>query len=82
MTKTRRRTLSIDPDLDERLQLVCKAFGVNPHAYILNKIGEAVVKDGLMINSQNNSDDVYAAIHTLFAGISAENEKLKEVSNG
>ena len=80
MSTTRRRTLSIDPDLDERMLLVCKAFGVNPHAYILNKIGEAVVKDSLMINSQNNSDDVYAAIHSLFAGISSENEKLKEIS--
>jgi hypothetical protein len=31
-----------------------------------------VVKDSLLINSQNSNDDVYAAIHSLFAGVAAE----------
>jgi hypothetical protein len=73
MAAGRRRTLSIDPDLDARMVAVCEAFGVNVHSYILNEVGKAVVRDHLMINSQNNSNEVYEAINALIAS-SAEKQ--------
>jgi hypothetical protein len=72
MSEMRRRTIALDNDLDARLLVVCKAFGVNPHAYIISKIGDSVVKDEILINSKNTKDDVYAAIHSLLAGVTAE----------
>jgi hypothetical protein len=76
------RSMRLTHDINQKLEEVCEAFGTNVNAYLVSEIGKAVVRDYQTINIQSNSDKAFEAISALFAGISSENEKLKELSNG
>lgn len=39
------RTVRLESHLNERLLALCHHLGVNPNAYLLNKIGDAISRD-------------------------------------
>jgi uncharacterized phage infection (PIP) family protein YhgE len=74
------RSLRLDGEINRKLEEICKAFGTNANSYILNELGKAIVRDYQTINIQNASDSTFAAISQMFSEISAEAEKIKEIS--
>jgi hypothetical protein len=74
------RSMRLDPEINRKLEAVCKAFGTNANSYILNELGKAIIRDYQTINIQNNSDATFAAISQMFSEISSEAEKLKNIS--
>jgi len=74
------RSLRLDKEVNERLEAVCKAYGVSANSYVLSAVGKTVMQDYQSINIQNNSDEVFAAMHSLFEGMAntgSEKEVLK-----
>lgn len=75
------RSLRLNNDVNERLEEVCKAFGVNANSYILNAVGKAVMADYLSISVQAKSDDTFKTLSLMLAevnNISGNQEISKE----
>lgn len=45
--KKKPRSLSLTPEVEDKLLKLCDQLGVNPHAYLLNEVGKAVNRDYL-----------------------------------
>ena len=45
--KKKPRSLSLTPEVEDKLLKLCDRLGVNPHAYLLNEVGKAVNRDYL-----------------------------------
>lgn len=45
--KKRPRSLSLTPEIEDKLLKLCEQLGVNPHAYLLNEVGKCVNRDYL-----------------------------------
>ena len=45
--KKKPRSLSLTPEVEDKLLKLCDRLGVNPHAYVLNEVGKAVNRDYL-----------------------------------
>jgi hypothetical protein len=46
------KTLSLDPDVYQKLELVCSNLGVTPHSYIIQEIGKSVNRDLTVVLQQ------------------------------
>lgn len=63
------RTVKLEHNLNERLIALCAHLGVNPNAYLLNKIGEAVSRDEVSYLASTHVNGQQAAIEKLFAAL-------------
>ena len=51
--KKKPRSLSLTPEVEDKLLKLCDRLGVNPHAYLLNEVGKAVNRDYFSERSQS-----------------------------
>jgi len=52
--KKRIRTVNLNVDVDERLVVVCERLGSNVNAYLINAIGQQLVRDEAQLNTVNS----------------------------
>jgi hypothetical protein len=52
-TKKVNKSVSLNPDVYERLLDVCERLGVNVNAYLVNAIGQQLQRDEAPIHAQN-----------------------------
>ena len=61
--KKKPRSLSLTPEVEDKLLKLCDQLGVNPHAYLLNEVGKAVNRDYLAfqvaVRQQNMFQDFF-----------------------
>lgn len=56
--KKRPRSLSLTPEIEDKLLKLCEQLGVNPHAYLLNEVGKCVNRDYLAFQTAANQTAV------------------------
>jgi hypothetical protein len=76
------RSMRLDPEVNRKLEAVCKALGTNANSYILNELGKAIIRDYQSIHVQETNDKTSEGLSLMFAAILDENEKLKSISTG
>ena len=52
--KKRPRSLSLSPDVEDKLLKLCEQLGVNPHAYLVNEVGKCINRDYLQFQVANS----------------------------
>ena len=57
--KKKPRSLSLTPEVEDKLLKLCERLGVNPHAYLLNEVGKAVNRDYLAFQVAERQQNMY-----------------------
>ena len=57
--KKKPRSLSLTPEVEDKLLKLCDQLGVNPHAYLLNEVGKAVNRDYLAFQVAERQQNMF-----------------------
>lgn len=71
------RSMRLDPEVNRKLEAICKALGTNANSYILNELGKAIIRDYQSINIQNNSDETFKNLALMMASVNETVDKPK-----
>jgi len=74
------RSFRLTPEINEKLDFVCEAFGVNANSYLVSEVGKAVVRDCLILKVQDSSDKTMDALNAMLEAVIGQGEKISEIS--
>ena len=67
--KKKPRSLSLTPEIEDKLLKLCDRLGVNPHAYLLNEVGKAVNRDYLAYQIAEGQQNMFQDFMDKMAGV-------------
>ena len=67
--KKKPRSLSLTPEVEDKLLKLCERLGVNPHAYLLNEVGKAVNRDYLAFQVAERQQNMFQDFFDKMAGV-------------
>lgn len=67
--KKKPRSLSLTPEVEDKLLKLCDQLGVNPHAYLLNEVGKAVNRDYLAYQIAEGQQNMFQDFMDKMAGV-------------
>jgi predicted transcriptional regulator len=72
---SKKRSISLSEDLDDKLVELCEALSVSPNSYINNVVAKAVLNERTALVSQNASTDGTDRIIAMFQAMADESSK-------
>ena len=74
------RTIRLDPEVDERLQAVCKRLGVTMNSFLISAVGECIVKHEAQMRIESGVVDVMReAISAMLSAASVSPEQALQL---
>lgn len=62
MSDSKKRSLSLSLKLNNDLEELCSALGVNIHSYMINELAKAVQRDSLALSLKKTQGDTMAKL--------------------
>lgn len=72
---SKKRSISLSEDLDDKLVELCEALSVSPNSYINNVVAKAVLNERTALVSQNASSDGIDRLVSMFQSMADEESK-------
>ncbi|MEZ8154533.1 hypothetical protein ACED23_26120 [Vibrio splendidus] len=72
---SKKRSISLSEDLDDKLVELCEALSVSPNSYINNVVAKAVLNERTALVSQNASSEGIDRLVSMFQGMADEESK-------
>jgi predicted DNA-binding protein len=57
-----KRSISLTPELNEKLKVLCEHLGVNIHSYMINVLAKSIQKDSIEFNLTQDKDEIQKMI--------------------
>jgi hypothetical protein len=74
------RSFRLATDINDKLDFVCKTFGVTVNSYLVSEIGKAVVRDCLILKTQDSNDKTLDALSAMLTAVMEQNDRIEDIS--